>query len=201
MTLNWTLGGVFTSQVVPYVANQTITAFAATVNAVGFGWTATPDPYYGDWPATELGYSASKGAAANDRPSGAAIFHVLADSETNPRFDPDDGQRSGIAWVGRSSNGGNAARWGPGGEQLFGIQGYRPGVVKVTYNGGFAVVPQEVQLACVELVKSQLERLETPLILKSEAGGEYRYEINDRMVMALPPHVLQGLSRWRLTNA
>jgi hypothetical protein len=201
MTLESVTNGVLTSQIIPYLGNPTIAALATTINSYANGWTASPDPTYGAWPVAELGFSASKGAGPNDQPWGAALFYVLVDSETTPRFDPEYGQRTGMVWVGRARNGGVATRWGPGGEELFGVWGYQPGIVKVTYNGGFATVPQEVQLACAELVKAQLERLRAPLILKSEAAGEYRYEINDRMVMALPPHVLQGLSRWRLTNA
>ena len=91
---------------------------------------------------------------------------------------------------------------GPGGEDLFDDgRGADAGAVLATYNGGYATIPRDIQQACVELVKQQLNRLGTDLILSSETADKYSYQINNQMLDALPPFVRQTLSRHRITNA
>lgn len=72
--------------------------------------------------------------------------------------------------------------------------------VKVTYNGGFATIPRDLQLACVELAKMQLGRLKTDLELASEHGDKFDYTLGPEALMALPRHVLQTLARYKVTN-
>jgi hypothetical protein len=200
MILNWEAGGITSTQTIAYANNETITALAAAINAVGSGWTATADGVLGAWPVAEIMDGlASKGAGPLD--ARGAEFHVYSQNVSNARFVADDGQRTGMVWVGWRWGYGDAGRWGPGGESIFGDAGTHDNRVKVTYDGGFAVVPGEVQLATVELAKAQLARLRSDLTLRSETAADYSYEINEEQVKALPTHVLQGLSRHRLTNA
>jgi hypothetical protein len=202
LMLNAVAGGVLTSTPVAYGINETINSLASAILAVGSGWTATADSVLGLYPVAEIMDGvASKGATPGDQPDGGAVFHVYSQDVTNGDFHPDDGQRTGIVFVGRLV-GSVGPKWGPGWEEMFGsAAGSYQTKVKVTYNGGYASIPREVQLATVELCKAQLNRLGTDLILKSEHAKDYSYEINPDEVKALPTHVLQGLSRYRIINA
>lgn len=201
LVLNWISGGITSQATITYVANQTITALATAIGAAGGGWTAQADSYYGAFPVTEMFDGlASKGASINDQPTAAAVFHVYGQDIPNGRFVPDRGGETGILWIDRQYDG-LGPRWGPDWQQWSDYGSRSPGQVKVTYNGGFAAVPPEVQLATVELVKAQLFRLKREFILTSERAGEYSYTIDPRLVQALPPEVLQNITRYRLSNA
>lgn len=202
LVLNWTSSGVLSSQTITYAANMTVVGLASAINAIGSGWSATSDNTYGSWPVTEIMDGLpSKGAGPNDEPFGAAQFHVYSRTITDARFVADDGQRTGMVWVGRRWGGGIDRSWGPGAEIFADTPGMDRGKVKVTYNGGFATVPPELQLACVELAKAQMIRLRTDLILTSERGIDYQYTIDPKLIMAIPTEVLQAISRHRITNA
>ena len=74
--------------------------------------------------------------------------------------------------VGRRWSYGDAARWGPGGNDLSDDGrggGGDLGRSRSRHNGGYATTPRDIQQACVELVKQQLNRLGTDLI--SHPGG------------------------------
>lgn len=202
LVLNWISGGVTSSSTITYAAGQTINSLATAIGAVGSGWTATADTVLGAWPVTEIiDGLASKGAASGDEPDDGAIFHVYAEDITDSRFVADDGQNTGMVWVGRRWGDSVDWRWGPDAPAWTDAGASDDGRVKVTYNGGYATIPREVQLACVELVKSQLSRLGTEMLIRSETAADYSYTINDSQILALPTPVLQGLVRYRITNA
>ena len=198
MILNWQSGGQTYSQTITYTANETISSLAAAIAAVS-GWTAEAESTYGDWPVTEImDGEASKGAGSSDQPYGAALFHVFSNNITNGRPLSDDGQRTGIWWVGRQYDG-VGPTWGPGWES----DNYEMslGKVKVTYNGGFATIPTDVQMAVSELVKANYERLRTDAYLKSESDGQYRYDLAAEMVGNLPRAARETAERYRVQNA
>lgn len=208
IVLNWISAGAVSTSTITFadLADQRISTLATAIGAVGSGWSATADSTLGDWPISEIvNLQTGEGAGPDDQPYAAGQYLVYSQNLTNYWPNPDNGENTAIYRVGRLDGISAAMRWGPGGDSLW-ADGYGggslwPGRVRVTYNGGFAAVPREVQLACVELVKAQLDRLGTTLLLQSETAGEYSYTINPDQVMALPPHVLQGLSRYRITNA
>ena len=75
------------------------------------------------------------------------------------------------------------------------------GQVRVTYNGGFAVVPAQVQLAVVEIVKAALARLKIEDYLKDETGGEYSYTLDLELLAHLPKAAVTSLANYRVHNA
>ncbi len=198
MTLVSVSNGVSTTTPIAYTANETISGLAAAIAAVP-GWLAVADSVLGLWPVTELLEGAiAQGAALPDQ---GAVFSVLGVDLTGVRFHPDDGQLTGIIWCGQQYQG-FGPRWGPGWEEFDDVaQGSSWGIVRVTYNGGFAKIPAQIQLGCVELVKLQIQRLRTDLLLVSETAGQYSYTINPRLILALPPEVLGGISAYRIHNA
>ncbi len=198
LTLMSVSSGVSTTTPIAYTANETISGLAAAIGAVS-GWVAVADPVLGLWPVTELleGLIA-QGAALPDQ---GATFSVLGTDLTGVRFHPDDGQLTGIIWTGQQYSG-FGPRWGPGWNEFDDIsQNSGWGSVRVTYNGGFAKIPPQIQLGCVELVKLQLQRLKTDMLLITETAGQYSYTINPRLILALPPEVLGGISAYRIHNA
>jgi hypothetical protein len=207
LTLSWELNGLFDSTTILFssLANPQITSLATAINAVGSGWSANADQTLGLYPVTEIltdeGLIAM-GCGANDQPADGAIYRVYTSNITNARFITDRGQYTGIVWVGRQ-NDSQAWRWGPGGEEMWGSGdgGVSRGKVKATYNGGFATIPPFVQQGVVELVKACLTRLDTDMLLQSESDGEYAYELADKMILMMPPYIIQGMNAFRVENA
>jgi hypothetical protein len=186
IVLNWVANGTPATQTLLFATYPTIGQLAAAINAVGSGWTAQVIDDFGSWQCTELtGGFIAQGCTGNDLPETSASFNVLTDLN-NCRLIP----RTPMLYVGQQ-RGGNilANRWGPGGQELWGDTNDNPGEVKVTYQAGFSTIPADVQNATVQLVKYMLELLKQELLLKSEAAGDYRYELSLESVSAMPKPV------------
>lgn len=199
LVLNWESGGALNSTTITFAANETISSLASAISAAGSGWTATADSVLGAWSVAELiDLLASQGASPNDQPNGYASYNVYASNCTNIWFHPDDGQKTGIVFVGRQTDD-LGVKWGPTWGDIISVQPVK-GRVLATYNGGYATVPFEVQLGCLELVKACLERLKSELILKDEKGIDYAYTLIDQPG-AIPDHVRQQMALYKVTNA
>lgn len=206
MVLNWNSYGTFSTQSIPITSGQTVIQLATAINAVGSGWTATAsNDGLGQYPALQImdGRN-SKGATQNDLPGGGATFHVYSNILTDVRPNPDGGFDTGMFIVGRiNSDYGGWGRWGPGPGGDYdggGNQGQNASVC-VTYLGGFSPIPADLQRAVAELVKLEIERLETPMLLKSEGADKYRYELNDKAMDAFPPWVENVIKSYQTSNA
>jgi len=198
ITLSRVASGTVTTSTVSFVANQTISALATLINAVGSGWTATADSTLGLWPVTELdGGYVGQGCATGAIPNVGAQFSVLRDLDLSGfRLDT---RRTGFLLVGRQNT--LAYQWGPGGDQLFGSPYGWCGRAKVTYVGGETVIPMQVQQAVAELVKWDLTLARTDMILESETAQEYSYKLCTKMMGAMPDNVRQKLSPFVILNA
>ncbi len=199
ITLASALNGTPASSTVNFVSNQTVTALATLINAVGGGWTATTNSTYGAWPVTELdgGYIA-QGCASGAIPSYGARFNILLDLA--PGEFSLDTRRMGLLYVGRQYAGYDAGRWGPGGDDLFSSPGCYSRI-KATYTGGETVIPMQIQTMTAELVKFWLMMAKTDWILESETAQEYSYTLCQQMFASMPKHVQQGLSQYRIPRA
>ncbi len=197
LTLVSVSSGVATTTPIIFTANETISSLATAINLVS-GWVAVADPVLGLWPVTEMieGLIA-QGAGNADQ---GAVFNVYGVDLDGVRFHPDDGQLTGIVWTGQQY-GGLGPRWGPDWQQFDDVAQASWDACKVTYNGGFAIVPPQIKLGCVELVKLQIQRLKTDMLLITETAGQYSYTINPRLILSLPPEVLGGISAYRIHNA
>ncbi len=197
LTLSSITNGVQSTPTVSFTTNETIGALATAINLVGGGWSASTTGNYTQWPVTELvGGLIAQGAT----PSESCSLGVFSQDISTARFHPDEGQLTGIIYCGEQV-GGTGPRWGP---DWIGWVDEGPdasSLVRVTYNAGFAVIPQSVQLATAEVVKMMLLRLGTDLLLQTETGGEYSYAIAYQMIKWLPPHIMQALSQYVIQNA
>ena len=193
VNLAWTSNGTAYSQAITFTTGMTCSGLATAISAVGSGWTATADSVLGAWPVTEIisGY-VGQGVVQGQ---GAQLM-VYSTDLSEARI---DNQSTGILWCGRQWPG-IGPKWGPD-WLAYDQPTATNGKVKITYTAGFTTIPTPVQLACAELVKFQLYRLRTDFLLKSESAAEYSYDLNDKAIMALPPHVQQGLSQYRLHYA
>jgi hypothetical protein len=203
LILNAESNGSVTSTTITFssLINQEISTLAAAINGVGNGWSASAGTGYGGWSIAEL-YDAidGKGASPSDLPDGGAIYHVFGSNVANIPH-PDDGAKTGMIYVGRINDGGQWARWGPGGMFDDEYTNANSGRVKVTYNGGYASIPLPVQMATAELVKGNFERLKTEAYLKSENADKYSYTLAEELIGNLPKAVRQTLSEYRVSNA
>lgn len=193
VTLNWTSNGVASTQTIPFIAGMMCSDLANAISAVGSGWTATVNTTLGAWPVTELisGY-VGQGVVQGQ----GAQLNVYSTDLTQAQI---SNQATGILWCGQQYPG-IGPKWGP--DWLAFDQPLQAnGKVKVTYAGGFATIPSPVQIACVELVKAQIYRLRTDMLLKSETAADYSYVLNDYADMAIPKHVQQALAQYRLHYA
>lgn len=195
LTLNWTTNGIPGTSAVAYTANMTVSALVTAVNAVGSGWTALAGTGYGSWAVTELfGGLIGQGA----RGGKAAVLQVYASVSTEAKFHPDDGQKTGIVYVGQQDSQ-FANRWGS--YPMFDdAPSSNLGLVRVSWNAGFATIPAIIQLACVETVKAYLVRMRINPYLSSETAGQRSYTMRN-MLMGLPDYILQELASYRITNA
>lgn len=201
ITLVSVTNGTPASSTVSFVANQTIVALTTLINAVGGGWTALADSVLGLWPVTELdgGYVA-QGCGMGASPSTGARFNILQDIA--PNIFSLDTRRMGILTTGRQYGYSAASQWGPGGDQMFGDgQGSQLGRCKITYVGGDATIPMQVQVAVAELCKFNLSKMTTDLILETETAQEYEYKLSLEMIAAIPKHVAQALSPYMIPRA
>ncbi len=197
--LNFTsvINGVQVVQPVIYSVNETISGVATAIGLLGNGWQPFLNAAYGLWPVTELigGWVSQDATLAQ-----GVILNVYSQGVSDAQFDPDDGQLTGMLWVGRQNNDAFGPRWGPdyaawsSGEPL-------NGQVRVTYNGGFSTIPLPVQLATAETVKAIMERLKIENYLESEKGGDYMYKIALDKLNHLPRQAVTALAGYRVHNA
>jgi hypothetical protein len=202
LVLNSVLSGVLTATPITFSANETIGSLATAIAGVGLGWGASA-PSYGAWGVTELfDLYGSKGASPNDQPYGSADYRVFAQNVTNAAPLADNGQKTGFWSVGRQYAG-VGPRWGPDWQQWSnsGSQDVNPGIVRVTYNGGYTTIPAAIQLAVAELAKANFERLKTDAWLRSESAGQYRYDLATELISNLPPAVRATANLYVVHNA
>jgi hypothetical protein len=200
LVLNWEASGNENSQAIAITAGQTITSLASSITAVGNGWMATADSVLGAWPALQICDAyASKGATANDTPTGSAQFSVYSSNVTNSYFHPDRGQETGMLYVGRQNTGSFDPSWGPTyGDAI--AQTEPKGKARVTYPGGFPTVPYDIQKGVLDLVKICLEQLKNDLLLSSEKAKDYSYNLALDMIEALPKNIRQVMAMYRIHN-
>ena len=198
LTLNWTSNGTPSTQTLSFTADETISDLAAAITGVGSGWSADADSVLGAWPVTEL-YQGLIATGAGSGAVGQSVLYVFADDIAGAQFHPDDGQLTGLLFVGRQYPG-IGWQWGPYPMQAD-WDNATYNVVKVAYNAGFAAIPDIVQFACGELVRVMVQRMRINPYLEREQGGEYSYGLAVQMLRALPEYVLQELAAYRITNA
>lgn len=195
ITLNSTTSGVANTQTVLFAANPTIGQLVTAINAVGEGWQSQVMSPLGSWACAELtGGFIAQGCAPSNFSGLGARFHVLQDI-SNAKLRP----RSPMLWVGRQ-RGGNilAETWGPGGYEMFGNDGDdQLGLVKVTYQAGYTVIPQEIQYQVAQIVKWKLELGVQELLLKSETAADYKYDLETEMISNMPKSVRDAAGRWK----
>ena len=201
LVCNSVSSGVATAQTVTITSTTTIQAVATAIVALGGGWQATADTVLGLWNATEIdGAYTAQGCSSSAVPSGGAQFNVLTDLSNSRLDDP----LRGFLWVGRQYANSDAARWGPGGDDMFQgsvTGGYNLGQVKVTFDAGETIIPLDIQTACAALVKWKLELAKQELLLMEEKAADYSYRLSEQMVAAIPKPIREALSQWRIHYA
>ncbi len=202
IVLNWTSSGVLNTQTIAYTGGMIISNLATLINGIGAGWNASTDAVLGLWPVTELdGGYVSQGCALSATPDTGAQFNVLLDI-TCGQLTP-NGQRTGFLWVGNQYSNSTAARWGPGGDELFGYPANNASQsrAKITYAAGYTTIPPDVQYWTAQLVKWKTEVAKQEFLLMQEKAADYSYVLADQMVHAMPATVREGLAQWRLHYA
>lgn len=196
VTLLQTTAGVPADPVILLYADfPTIGQLATAITAVGAGWSASIVSPFSSWASTELtGGFVGQGCSSGALPSQGANFNILTDL-ANARLRPG----SPMLWVGRQVCGNaSAQQWGPGGYELFCDDGNNTqGLVRVTYQAGYAVIPQEIQYQVAQVVKWKLELGIQELLLKSEHAADYSYDLAADMASNLPLPVRQAAGRWK----
>lgn len=72
--------------------------------------------------------------------------------------------------------------------------------VRVYYAAGYSTIPEDIQQACVELVRTMFESGQVSSILHRERLGDYSYQLKESaaaMVYSLPPNVFALLAPYR----
>ncbi len=198
LTLNWVSNGTPATAPVLFTTNMTLNGLVTAVNAIGSGWSATA-PAYGAWPVTELtgGF-----IAQNATGGGGTQLPIFSVDMTGAFYFPDNGQQIGIVNVGQQFPATIGPSWGPD-WPIWDYPQQGAGIVRVTYNAGFAVIPADLQEATVEAVKAILVRLLIDPYLQSETAAHYMYSNAYYIWLwrALPLWVRDILSLYRIHNA
>jgi len=196
ITLTSYAGGAATTTTVTLTANQTIQALATAINAVGSGWLATPDSSYALWPAADL--RAVQGNLPATSPA-MAEFKIHVDDIPFELV-----EKAGIVSIGpnnsSTTNPWRSTRWGPplstewGDQDLHGrLQG-----VRVVYDAGLTIIPEDLQHAVALVVADWLRLLGLDSRLGSETMGDYSYVLNTAFASYhLPKSVLGMLAPYR----
>jgi hypothetical protein len=181
LVLSRTAGGVTTPATLSYSDYATVAALAAAINALGGGWSAT---VASGTPSPGL-YAPAELVGARE-PKNAFSPGVGLDVFTTPASGYDIDRPAGImrcygdpgGWagvLGDPSFGSSADGFGGyGGGPARGDAQYR-----VTYQAGFAVIPESIQLVCAEVVQLMFGRLATDSALKSETADRYSWTARD----------------------
>lgn len=161
----------------------------AAVNAVS-GWSAKlTDASYGSLPTSEL-YCDGGAMGASSAPAELRVF------SEDVRADSID-RRTGMVRLSRGRLGGGLGpRWGPDWAALDdrGDRGDDADLVRVAYNAGFTVIPEDVQHAAVELAKVAFTRINLDYAIKKESIGDYSYEFNEGAKLSIPDPVRHALA-------
>lgn len=190
--------GVETSVPLLFATYRTLSSLASAVIALGSGWTATVDSGYALWATADL--SPIQGEIpALGQASGGFIIHA---ADVSFQLDA----RAGILTVGASSGGNDpftSPRFGiaTGAGDLSITGGL--GSVRVTYDAGFDIVPEDVQQACVETVLDMLNLMKLDQRLQSESNMAYSYSVAQGYMTnyALPKSVAGKLAYYRNSRA
>lgn len=170
VVLSRTASGVKTSNTLTAAGNVTISALAITINALGNGWSAavaTSSPSYANYGTSTL------------KPLQGAMS----------AFDSGAGL---VAFIGQPAYGGLGTFWGDGSVDGCGVtQGWRldapKGIVwgclpsckqgiRVDYTAGYAVIPQDIQQACLRVCDLIYENDRRDSAVGSERIGPYSQE-------------------------
>jgi len=172
-----------------FADSPTLQALASAVNALGGGWSASVQlgggaGGLGAFPAAELiGAREPK----NARGCGARL-----DLFTTPASSFEIDRSTGILrcvegacsawghWDGGLGDGGSLGRaqW------------------SVTYQAGWATVPEDLQQVCAEVVKGVLARLDTDPTLESETADHYQWTARESLA-TLPPWAVSTLNSYK----
>lgn len=140
--------GTTTTNTFTFTAYPTFTALAAGINAVS-GWSATVPSQFALWATNDLAVQAPGTFSARNMSVPLTVY-----------------------WYGLSQFRYNAELgelYTPGG-WVPGYQNYR-----VTYTGGYADIPEEVQQACAELVQLTYASRNANPLMQSETLDKYSY--------------------------
>ena len=199
ITLSQVSDGVSTPTNVPYATGMVLSDLVTLINAVGSGWGASTNTGFDSWAVTELmGGNDGQGCLVGQ----GAAFQVWSTDLNRCKFYGERGRFTGLFYIspnGYSGGMGPTWGWGPG-DLDGGFQDRQFGRVQVTYNAGYATIPQPIQLFTVELVKVALFNLGKDLSFKSERAKDYQYELRD-MIESMPLYIRQGVSQYRIHNA
>jgi hypothetical protein len=189
--------GVQTQTPFLFASFPTIQQLATAVGSTP-GWAAFTSGNLGNFgTATDLAM-ASTGTAQGAMDGDGCELLVYSEDLATTKLD----NAIGFLWTGRrrisSAFGG---RWGEDGGDLADMDSPSIGRVRVTYDAGFDVVPEPVQRACIELVKISLNQLKMNEVLATEKAGDVSYSVTPDMWAAIPPYILQRLSKYKMPHA
>lgn len=178
LSLSRTASGVTTRTTLSFTSYVTLGALATAINTLGAGWNARIQSSYECYPSASLvGVREPKNALGN-----GAVLDLFTTSATRYDIDRATGILRCHGWGG---NGFGAAFGAPSGASWEGAGGDGgsgcSGQYQVTYQAGWATIPENLQQVCAEVVKGIFARLDGDPSLKSETADKYSWTAKDAM--------------------
>lgn len=160
--------GVATTNDLSTATYVTVTAIANAINAIGYGWTATVQGGFGLYATADLKPLQGAYTALN----GGADLQIYTEEL---------GSRASAGWsddCDRGSLGIGQWRLDDKAGTLYGRFPRGHLNVRVDYTAGFAVIPDDLQEACVQMTLDLYNSGLVNQTMKSGGLGPYRFEIN-----------------------
>jgi len=171
LTLVTVSSGIATTTVLPYATYPTLAALAAAIAALGTGWSAqTLSGAYGSfalWPSADL--KVTQGAVT--ALAGGAMLEIYEDYRAGGW--PADGWAD-AAWSASPGAWRLDAQTG----ELFGYWPRGQLNIRVDYSAGFAVIPDAIQEACVQLAADLYGQSQLNSAVESAHLGSAAYTLN-----------------------
>jgi hypothetical protein len=189
-------GIVYKDEVLLTGPNITFQGLMNSINLLGNGWKATiANSLYSQWPTADLRQGVGPSVAIGTYSQQGFWIHV---DDTPAQIDQD----AGLLLLDASATGPwTSPRFGAYSDTGYGdldIGGGHQGI-RVVYDAGWDVVPEDVQQACVETIRDFLNLLNLDQRIQSETDGAYSYELAnlDKSGYVLPPSVIGKVNLYR----
>jgi len=177
LSLKRMASGVTSTVSLAFSSYVTLGALATAINSLGNGWNATVQASCEKFPSASLvGVREPKDALSN-----GAVLDLFTQAATSYDINRSTGILRCYGGTGNGYGGFGGDPWNNAWDGIGGWGGgsWGWGQLRVEYQAGWSVIPENLQQVCAEVVKGIYARLDVDPSLKSETLGKYTWAARD----------------------